>query len=288
MAIKINEYRVEAVGKTLAKLGLEAIYAIEEGDPQYRALESLVKRLGDCSSASLLVVLNSLVAYQLSTHGEEYWWEFARYPFKPGSPDELVRDFISFLNTSKGNVAARDKKISRIKRLVSTQTHIEIYVKAPDLFRNLEKLREILARGLDKEGSEKTIVFAVKMLYYVARICGSKPRPSEAIEIPIDRRVAGVTYTSEIADTEARDPVEEIMRNYREAQRAWKKVSEISGIPMINLDSLIWLCGKHVKEEDRVENAYNEIKAYARRKIDEKALREAISELLRRKLVTSR
>jgi DNA-(apurinic or apyrimidinic site) lyase len=284
MAIRINDHRVEAVGKALARLGLEAIYAIEEGDPQYRALEFLVEKLRDCSSASLLVVLNALVSYQLSMPGEEYWWEFARYPFKSGSPDELVRDFISFLNTSKGNVAARDKKISRIKRLVTSQTHIEIYVKAQDLFKSLEKLKEILARSLEREGSEKTIVFAVKMLHYIARICGSKPRPLVSIEIPVDRRVAGVTYTSEIADAEARDPVEEIMKNYKEAQRAWKRVSEISGIPMINLDSLIWLCGKHVREDDRVERAYKEIKAYARGKVDDRALREALLELLRRKL----
>lgn len=70
MAIRINDHRVEAVGKALARLGLEAIYAIEEGDPQYRALEFLIEKLRDCSSASLLVVLNALVSYQLSMPGE--------------------------------------------------------------------------------------------------------------------------------------------------------------------------------------------------------------------------
>ncbi|MDT7887728.1 MAG: N-glycosylase/DNA lyase [Desulfurococcales archaeon] len=284
MAIRINNYRIETIGGALARLGLEAIYAIEERDPQYRALEYLVNRLGDCSSASLLAVLNALSAYQLSMPGEDYWWEFARYPFKQGDPDKLVEEFISFLSSSRGNVAARDKKISRIKRLVLSQAHIEIYVKIVDLFRDLETLREILARSLGKEGYEKTIVFAVKILYYVARICGSKTSPPDTIELPIDRRIAGITYTSEIADTDARDPVEEIMKNYREAQRAWKKVSEISRISMINLDSLLWLCGKYLRDDNRIEKAYQEIKSYAGRKADERVLREAISELLRRKL----
>jgi len=282
--VRINYGRVERVGRALGALGVEGVQAIEEGDPQYRALEHLVRRLGDCSSASLLAVLNAVSAYQLSTTGEEYWWEFASHPFRPGDPDRLVGDFISFLTGSRGNVAAREKKISRVKRLASSQAHIEIYARAHELFQDLEGLRRILARSLGKKGSEKTIVFAVKIAYYVARICSSNPTPPSTIEIPVDRRVAGVTYTSEIVETAARDPVEEIMRNYREAQKAWREVSEISGIPMINLDSIAWLCGKYVREEDRVEKAFQEVKSYARERISEKALREALAELLKRKL----
>ncbi len=277
MAIKISSQRIKIVGEALGRLGVEGIMAIEEGDPQYRALGHLVEKLGDCSSAALLTILNALSAYQLSAPGEEYWWEFARYSFKPGSPDDLVGSFISFLSSSRGNIASRDKKISRVRRLLTPQAHIEIYAKIDEISRNPEILREILSRSLGKEGYEKTIVFAVKMFYYVSRICGYKPTIPRTIEIPIDRRVAAVTYTSGIADALGRDPVEEIMRNYREAQKAWARVSEISGIPMINLDSILWLCGKYARDEKRVEKAYIEIASYAMGKIAERLLLEIVS-----------
>ncbi|HWQ17897.1 MAG TPA: N-glycosylase/DNA lyase [Sulfolobales archaeon] len=284
MAITINSQRIKAVGEALGRLGLEGVMVIEEGDPQYRALEHLVKRVGDCSSAALLTVLNAISAYQLSAPGEDYWWEFATYPFKPGEPDSLVRDFISFLESSRGNVASRDKKISRVRRLLASQTHIEIYVKIDEISRNPEILRTLLSRSLGKTGYEKTIVFAVKMFYYVSRICGYRSTPPATIEIPVDRRVAAVTYTSGIADTSKPDPVEEIMRSYREAQRAWAGVSEISGIPMISLDSILWLCGKYVRDERRVEKAYAEIAGYARGRIESSVLLRAVSELLYRRI----
>jgi DNA-(apurinic or apyrimidinic site) lyase len=284
MAVRINSYRIQAVARAISGIGLEGVLAIEESDPQYRALEYLVRRLGDCGSAFLLVVLNSLSAYQLSSTGEDYWWEFARYPFSPGDPGRLVEDFISFLRGSRGNVAARDKKIERVMRIASNQAHIEIYADYGKMVEDLEVLREILKRSLKKEGSEKTIVFAIKMFYYVARICGYKPRIPMSIEIPIDRRIAAITYTSEIADTTGSDPVGEIMRNYREAQKAWSTISRIAGIPPINLDSILWICGKHVRENDRVEKAYRELKSYAGGRVDDKALRKAVEELLRRKI----
>ncbi len=284
MAITINSHRVRVVGEALGRLGLEGIMAIEEKDPQYRALEHLVNRIGDCGSTALLAVLNALSAYQLSASGEEYWWEFARYLFTPSDPDSLARSFISFLASSRGNVASKDKKISRVRRLIASQTHIEIYAKMGEISKNLESLRLLLSRSLGKTGYEKTIVFAVKMFYYVSRICGYKPVLPKNIEIPVDRRVAAVTYSSGIADTSRPNPVEEIMRNYREAQRAWAVVSEISGIPMINLDSIIWLCGKYVRDEKGVEKAYAEISGYVGEKIPKSVLLEAVSELLYRRI----
>lgn len=284
MAIKINSQRIKIVGEALEKLGLDGIMSIEERDPQYRALEYLVERLGDCSSAALLTVLNALSAYQLSTTGEDYWWEFARYPFKPGSPDDLLRDFISFLSSSRGNVASRDRKISRLRRLSASQTHTEIYAKIGEISRNPEMLRDIISRSLGKEGYEKTIVFAAKMFYYISRICGYRPAIPRSIEIPVDRRVAAITYTSGIADTLRQNPVEEIMRNYREAQRAWARVSDISGIPVMNLDSILWLCGKYARDEKRVEKAYTEIAGYAKGKVGERVLLEVVSELLYRRI----
>lgn len=284
MAIRINSDRIQAVGRAISGIGLEGVLAIEERDPQYRALEHLVRRLGDCGSAFLLVVLNSLSAYQLSSSGENYWWEFARYPFTPKDPGGLVKDFISFLRSSRGNVAARDKKIERVMRIASSQAHIEIYADYGKIVEDLEVLREILKRSLKKEGSEKTIVFAIKMFYYVARICGYKPRIPMSIEIPIDRRIAAITYTSEIADTTGPDPVEEIMRNYREAQKAWSIVSKIARIPPINLDSILWICGKYARDDERVEKAYRELKSYVGDRLGGRELRGVVEELLRRKI----
>lgn len=284
MALRINMPRISSVGEALSALGPEGVEALEEGDPQYGAVEHLVRALGDCGSAALLVVLNALVSYQLSSRGEEYWWEFARHPFAPGPPEDLVARFKMFLRSSRGNVAAEEAKISRISRIQSSQAHVEIYARALELGEDLEKLRRILARALGKKGDEKTIVFAVKMFYYTLKACGSKARIPASIEIPVDRRVAAVTYTSGIADPGPGDPVAQIMRRYREAQRAWSEVSRISGIPMLSLDTILWLCGKHARDEKGAERAYLELARYSRGRVSPGILRRVASELLARRL----
>lgn len=284
MALKVIRDRVVVIGQVLSLLSIDDVLAIEEGDPQFQALRGLYMRLGDCNATALLAVLNSLVSYQLSSKGEDYWMEFSRYSFKAGNPDDLAREFMDFLINSKGNKLLRDVKALRIKKFLNSKAHVEIYVKFHDLLKDLRGLREVIKRVLNVEGSEKTVVFAIKMFYYASRVCGNYVVPPMDIELPVDRRIAAVTYTSGIVDSESAVVIEEVMRNYKTVQKVWMEISRLSNIPPLNLDSIIWICGKYVRDEDRIDKAALDLTKYSKGRVSIKTARTITSELLMRRI----
>ncbi len=286
--IRLNKERAVELGLFLKRLGSHIIDLFEVNDQQYKALEHLYRELSDCSSLALLTTLNSIVSYQLSTTGEEYWWEFSRYPeFKKYSrdPEMLWESFRRFLLSSRGNTSAREIKLKRISRLREEEYHIEIYAKFNDYVKDLGSFAQRLSEILKQDIYDKTIVFSAKMLYYVAKICGVKIGGFSNIKIPIDRRVAAVSYTSEIVDVlETIDVINYIMREKETALRAWDIVSEISGIPLIKLDSLIWGVGRYVREKDPVNRAVKDLVNIFRGFIDAGTITELINQFIRRKL----
>ena len=286
--IYLNRDRAIELGIFLREFGSDKIELFEITDPQYKALENLYRELNDCSSLALLTVLNSIVSYQLSTTGEDYWWEFSRYQeFKKYSrnPEMLWDAFRRFLLSSRGNTSAREIKLRRISRLREEEFHIEIYAKFSDYAKDLGSLAKRLSEILRQNIYDKTIVFSVKMLYYVARICNMKIGGFEEVKIPVDRRVAAVSFTSEIVDVvDTRDVVEYIMREKKTALKAWDIVSETSGISLIKLDSLIWVMGRYVRDKDPVNRALRDLSNILRGYIDTKILSELINQFLRRRL----
>ncbi len=285
MALKVLYGRIAVVGRVLSLLSVDDVLAIEEGDPQFQSLRELYMRLGDCNATALLAVLNSLVSYRLSSRGEDYWMEFSRHPFKPGNPDDLAGEFMDFLANSKCNKLLRDVKALRIRKLLNSKAHVEIYVRFHDLLRDLKGLREVIRRALNVEGDEKTVVFAIKMFYYASRVCGNYIVPPMDIELPVDRRVAAVSYTSGIIDGESAMVIEELMRNHKTVQRAWMEVSRLSNIPSLNLDSIIWICGKYVRDEDGVSKASSDLTRYSKGRVSSETARAIASELLMRRLM---
>ncbi len=289
--IYLNRDRAIELGIFLREFGSDKIELFEITDPQYKALENLYRELNDCSSLALLTVLNSIVSYQLSTTGEDYWWEFSRYQeFKKYSrnPEMLWDAFRRFLLSSRGNTSAREIKLRRISRLREEEFHIEIYAKFSDYAKDLGSFAKRLSEILRQNIYDKTIVFSVKMLYYVARICNMKIGGFEEVKIPVDRRVAAVSFTSEIVDVvDTRDVVEYIMREKKTALKAWDIVSETSGISLIKLDSLIWVMGRYVRDKDPVNRALRDLSNILRGYIDTKILSELINQFLRRRLPSS-
>ena len=85
----------------LKRLRIEDIKKLEENfDEQFVALKYLYKNIVDKESFPVLVILNSLVSYQLNTTGEKYWWEFSRY-FSKRRVEEEANSMISFLKILK-------------------------------------------------------------------------------------------------------------------------------------------------------------------------------------------
>jgi len=288
MRVSINISRAEELGTILKRFGVELVEVFERKDPQYKALEELYNELRECNSLALLTVLNSIVSYQLSATGEEYWWEFARYKkFSSGvgDPEDLWRRFRNFLLSSRGNVASREIKIERLERIRRTQFHIELYVRYIEYIKNLDLLTSRLAEVLRQNIYDKTIVFSAKMMYYVSKICDIEPGGVEKIKIPVDRRVAAISYTSGLIDVlETKDIVEEIMREKERVIEAWSIVSKICDIPLIRLDSIIWFFGKYVRDRDPVEKALKDLSNMLRDVGNIKIFREFVQQFFIRRL----
>ncbi|MEZ0290033.1 MAG: N-glycosylase/DNA lyase [Sulfolobales archaeon] len=291
-SVIISLERARELGLFFKRFGEQRISIFEERDPQFKALEHLFRVLGDCSSLALLTVLNSVISYNLSSTGEDYWWEFAKYnEFRSSirDPERLWMSVKKFLLSCEGNTIGREQKLKRLIRLREEDFHIELYARAEDYMRDLDSFVERLAEVLRQDISDKTIVFAAKMLYYVSRLCGVRQIRAGKIKIPIDRRVALVSYTSELVNIVAENLDEKIiieatMRDKDKVHSAWSLVSETSGIPQIKLDSVIWSMGKYVREKDSLRRAITDLETKFKDRIERELLVELADQLLRRKI----
>jgi len=206
----------------------------EEADPQFKS----VKRIAKVHGPKVLgvVVGNALVSYRLKGTGEEYWTEFGEF-FLEREPtyDNLVR----FLESSRYNIALRNKKLQRLQRVKSL---IQRLSADPQTYTDLNYLIKQISFTLGAKGTEKTIVFAAKMAYYMFKSLGIETRGD--VPIPIDSRIATVTCASRMVDACPDD----IMNKYKdEAVRVWREVAEKAGVRTLNLDALIWLPAKGLR-----------------------------------------
>ncbi|MEM4750033.1 MAG: N-glycosylase/DNA lyase [Sulfolobales archaeon] len=288
MRVRISRERANEIGEFFRRHGEDIITAFEIRDPQYKALETLYQTLNDCNSLALLTLLNALISYNLSSTGEEYWWEFARYEnFKhyTRDPEKLWDSMRRFLLTSRGNTMNREQKLRRLSRVREEEFHIEFYAIADEYMRDLRKLVDRLSEIMRQSSDDKTIVFTAKMLYYVSKICGIRNPIMEGIRIPVDRRVASVSYTSELLEVLAPgNPIEIIFREKEKALEAWDIVSSISMIPQIRLDSVIWIMGRYVREKDPVQRAVRELEIILGREIKRDIILELAHQMLRRRI----
>lgn len=234
-SIGVDEDWARRLGRLLARIPLETVYRVEERDPQYRAVLTVVQACGPRGVA--LVVGNALVSYRLAVRGEEYWTEFAKYFREHCRGGEPVAEMLArFLGESRGNRFLREQKKRRLARASGV---LEDIGSRPQSYQHLPSLVRKLAAVLGARGDEKTILFAAKMAYYSYRALGLPVTGVEEIGIPIDRRIAFLTASSALLSENC---VEKILSTRRgEALRAWRIVSGEAGIPLLNLDSLLWL-----------------------------------------------
>jgi len=219
-----EDEKVNRLVKILRELGLDCARTVEEKvDLQFDALKNLRENLND-ELFIKLVIANSLVSYQLSGKGEEWWWEFSRY-FSENPPEKIAEAYSEFLPNSRTNkrlVAGKLKRIERVEPFLNSLSMDEL---RDYYFNGMERLREDLARVMNAKRSAKTIVFAVKMFGYAGRIAFNAfvPYPM-AIEIPEDVRIKA--YTKRLTNE---PPVS-----------FWRKIAKKTGIPPLHIDSLLW------------------------------------------------
>lgn len=263
--VKQNEERISIVAEKLKSLGLESALKIEGLDPQFQAIRLITSKMG-FGPALTLIVLNSIISYRLSGRGEDYWNEFALYVSKASEPKSLteaVKLVLGFLSASKINVVLRTSKTSRLLR-ASTARVLEPNEIVKQT-RDLRKFAEVLALNLRSEWTSKTIVFSLKMISYAYRARYGKVLVAPfSVPIPVDSRVAKVSWTSSVIDVEEEIPrkwsdvIKAVLRRPRIAQKAWSAVAKKSGIPPLHLDSILWLVGGFIGRQRTREEAVKE------------------------------
>lgn len=221
----MRKLKVEALKSILKELGVECARTIEEKvDLQFSALENIQKNLNDDELFLKLVIANSIVSYQLSGKGEDWWWEFSNYFSRNPPTGSIVKAYSEFFPRSKTNKRLIQPKLNRLKKLEPFLNSLTI----EDLrkyYENMLRFRDHLAKVMNANEDAKTIVFAVKMFGYGSRIVFGEflPYPME-IDIPIDFRIEN--YTKKFTD---RNPI-----------AFWKEVAKEVGIPPLHIDSILW------------------------------------------------
>ncbi len=243
---KISEERVKALAKAIGSLGVRALVELEERlDPQYEDMQRLAESVGR-GAATVYGMLVALSSYRLTMKGEEWWSCVSETLSSYGRPKDLgaaVDNVVRFLRECKGASVGRDVKIRRVLKVYAGAGRLlQGIMEDPSIVtRSPSEVLNALATALGAREDKKTITFSLKMAYYASRPRGSLTPLTYNIPMPVDVRVACVSITSGIIYGVS--DYRQLVRDPREAQKAWLRVAELSSVPTPHMDSLIWVVG---------------------------------------------
>jgi len=244
----IDYERINEVSELLKTIGVEGVIKLEDTlDPQFKALKRISRVIGK-NYACIYALLVALVSYKLTMRGEE-WWEClaevieSRRLYNPlNSLSDVLSDVLWFIDNCRGAAIAREARKSRVvKAFRELRGFLDSIVSDYSyVYRDPQGFLRLISRALGAEEWRKTIAFTVKMVYYATRDPGEVKTINLNIPIPVDSRVACATFSSMIVKTRS---YRDLIVNPRLAQEAWSIVSRETGIPTLNLDTLLWLTG---------------------------------------------
>ena len=239
----LNRERIYPIAKTIAK-NLDFIDLLEERDFQYAAVKKILLLTNDLIDAAYVIVGTASVSYMLSMKGEKHWLLLVDYAKKmPGHSATAI--LWKFVEESPSLTRFRSNKLKRIRKL---QENYSIFRQEFDTFvKDFNSLRKYLASTYRAGVDDKTIVFAVKMFYYVLKAYNIKTRIPFDIPIPVDHRISLVSLTSGLIEAPVEDysKYANVLRTkYSKLVRsAWGEVSRQSQIPALRIDSPLWIIG---------------------------------------------
>lgn len=210
----------------LSKFSIEEILYFEENyDLQYKYLKFLYKNIKNQDLFLKLIVINSLLAFQLSYKGEKFWKIFSIYFSKHN--DDIYNNFLSFIDLY--NRRYKETKIKRLNRIYNWIKDKDLLVYKDDLVKFNSEIAKVMGQNI----YDKTIVFSTKIYGYGLRIIGYKIIFPFEIFIPIDNRIGKISKD----------------KNY------WIKLSKEINIPLLHIDSLIWITmGLDNDKMERIKN----------------------------------
>lgn len=222
---------MEELIKILKQFNIEDAYKIEENDRQFLAIYRIFQCLRGVDYFFPIIIINSLVWYQLSWTWEEYWEELAHFSLKYNFPtvfsfNEIYKFFQEFLPQSKCNKRLLNMKIPRIAKM--KWIFDEFTWKEHYFYDNISELQNLLVRTMKQNKDDKTILFAIKMFHYWARIkFWYKLLIPFEIWIPIDSRLTKIYNIYNKTDISQKD--------------FWQEISYKINIPRIHLDAILWV-----------------------------------------------
>ncbi|MGC9134770.1 N-glycosylase/DNA lyase [Caldisphaera sp.] len=280
--LDVNQERIIKVSNSIKNFGLDNILLLEERvDPQFDYIQRLKMKVGK-GYATLYSLIVSLVSYKLAMKGEEWWQCFSNYLSDkeiPKNVDEAIKNVIDFMKDCKGSIIGQKYKLKRIEKISKSKELLNAIVNNPEIV--LEKPEEIMkkiASSLGTEEWKKTITFSIKMAYYAVKNKGEIKPLLINIPMPIDIRISCLTYTSGIVESES---FKEILKNPKIAIKAWDMVSELSEVPQIHLDSLLWVIGWAPRELE-ISEARKKVIEFLSKYYDSNKINQLIKELFYR------
>ena len=268
---KIDNYRAKEIAEVLKEVfNGNSLNSFVEIDPQYKALKKIYLSTRNKGLTAIITIANSLISYQLSGKGEDYWSEVSNFfsKTKVGDYKNLYALFTDFLTKyTKYNRIQIRNKLRRLRIFLSSRIIDKLYI-SPCLYSiDQYPLLKILSQTMKQSMYAKTIVFSVKMYYYIARIICKNTIPDPRIPMPIDRRVAYMSFTSglisisnKILLKDLKDIIYRLMQSkYRDnIVKAWFILSKYSSIPCILLDTIVWLMGRYVSPFKNIDEMTEE------------------------------
>lgn len=218
---------MEELYKKLKKYSIDDSIEVEESDRQYIALKNLYNNIINKEVYLWLILANSIICYQLSWKGEDYWEEFSVYFSKINiQKDDILKELWNFIKQSKNNKRFIDTKVNRLEKL---KIFLKNFINNEEYFYdNMLILRNELAKSMKQKKDAKTIVFAVKMFSYWARNSFKKLNYfPENINVPVDSRLIAL--------------FEKYKWDYEDINKFYFDLSKQLNIPELHLDALVWV-----------------------------------------------
>lgn len=239
------------IEKFVSQYDLKQIIELEFYDPQFCALSNVWQQIKFLpqdreffvSNFLFLIIQNALISYQLSWKWEkwrdefsiflvDYFWYFSKINIEDNFQ---FRDYI--LGKCKNNCRLKKAKLDRIQKTLKYFSQLNNLKLLKNYYKDMNSLNEFLAQMMDQKKDAKTIVFAVKMFAYWARIVFDNiiSYPFE-ISIPIDARLIKIYQIS----------TWKFDVNNKEIKLFFENLSQKYNIPPLHLDTLLWLKYRNV------------------------------------------
>lgn len=236
--------------KYINQFSIDEIIKIEHQDRQFLTLKKTREKINIWNDKNLnsdlflfLILQNSIISYQIAWNwnlrreefGQKIQSDFfyLKELFKSWK-DNLDRRY-KFITTSKYNKRLYNLKLKRLQKFEKFRTYKLNSLKKPNNFiqtyyKNLNILLEEISLTLNNKKNTKTVVFAIKMFGYWARIISKKfiyyPKN---ISIPVDSRLKKI-YSIQF---QIKNEKEEIIQKY------FENLAKKLDISPLHLDSLL-------------------------------------------------